>query len=53
VIIVCAFVLPITGWSFTARDLLALGLRKRDNSSDRFEDIDIFVTTVWEYDILD
>lgn len=40
-------------YSFGANNLIALGLNKRGNSSDRFEDIDIFVTAVWEYDITD
>jgi hypothetical protein len=26
-----------------------LGLHKRGNSSDRFEDLDIFVTAEWEF----
>ena len=43
--------LPTTGFSFNASDLLALGLHKRGNNSDRFENIDIFVTAVWEYDM--
>ncbi|MCS6980126.1 MAG: hypothetical protein NZM15_08505 [Flavobacteriales bacterium] len=45
--------LPATGFSFNAGDRLALGLHKRGNNSDRFEDLDILVTAVWEYDIWD
>lgn len=45
--------LPTTGFSFNEGDLIALGLRKRGNNSDRFEDIEIFVTAVWQYDIQD
>ncbi len=46
-------VLPATGYSFNAGDLIALGLRKRGNNSDRFEDLDVIVTAVWQYDIQD
>jgi hypothetical protein len=45
--------LPASGFSFNAGDRIALGLHKRGNNSDRFEDLDIFVTAVWEYDVTD
>ncbi len=46
---VTTITLPAMGFSFNEGDLIALGLHKRDNSSDRFEDIDIFVTAEWEF----
>ncbi len=45
--------LPTTGFSFNAGDRIFLGLHKRGNNSDRVEDLDIFVTAVWEYNIQD
>ncbi len=41
--------LPENTFTFNAGDVIAVGLHKRGNNSDRVEDLDYFVTIVWEY----
>ncbi len=45
--------LPSTGYSFSKGSLLSLGLVKRGNNSDRIEDINYYITAVWEYEVWD
>jgi len=41
--------IPENTFNFNQGDVIAVGLYKEGNNSDRIEDIDYFVTIVWEY----
>lgn len=45
--------LPENTFTFNEGDVIAVGIYKRGNNSDRVEDLDYFVTIVWEYEAWD